>query len=99
TTSVVMCGGGAAGGALWALIPGVLKAFAHTNEIITSLMLNYVAGLLLTYVIFEGSPWRDVSPIRTQTFPQSVALQDDQFWPAIHPLDAVVPFGFMLGVG
>ena len=32
-------------GALWALIPGVLRAFARTNEIITSLMLNYVAGL------------------------------------------------------
>ena len=33
-------------GALWALIPGVLRAFARTNEIITSLMLNYVAVLL-----------------------------------------------------
>jgi general nucleoside transport system permease protein len=99
TTIFVMCVCGAAGGALWALIPGVLKAFAHTNEIITSLMLNYVAGLLLTYLIFEGSPWRDTSSIQTQTFPQSVALKDKQFWPAIHPFDAVVPFGFMLGVG
>ena len=27
-------------------IPGVLRAFANTNEIITSLMLNYVAGAL-----------------------------------------------------
>ena len=44
------------------LIAGVLKAFARTNEIITSLMLNYVAGQLLTYLIFDSaSPWRDVS--------------------------------------
>ena len=33
-------------GAAWALIPGFLRAFANTNEIITSLMLNYVAGAL-----------------------------------------------------
>ena len=41
---VAMCVAAAALGALWALIPGVLRAFARTNEIITSLMLNYVAG-------------------------------------------------------
>ena len=38
-----MCVVGAGAGMLWALIPGVLRAFARTNEIITSLMLNYVA--------------------------------------------------------
>ena len=39
---------GCAGGAAWALIPGILRAFFRTNEIITSLMLNYVAAYLLT---------------------------------------------------
>ena len=48
-------------GALWALIPGVLRDFAHTNEIITSLMLNYVAGFFLTYLIFDSaSYWREL---------------------------------------
>ena len=42
--AMVLCG--ALGGALWALIPGVLRAFYRTNEIITSLMLNYVAAYL-----------------------------------------------------
>ena len=79
-----MCVCGAAGGALWALIAGVLKAFARTNEIITTLMLNYVAGLLLTYLIFDSaSPWRDVSTIQTRSFPQSVALKPSQFWPTV----------------
>ena len=77
-----MCVCGAAGAALWALIAGVLKAFARTNEIITTLMLNYVAGLLLTYMIFDSaSPWRDLSTIQTRSFPQSVALKPSQFWP------------------
>jgi simple sugar transport system permease protein len=96
-TIVAMCVCGAAGAALWALVPGVLKAFARTNEIITSLMLNYVAGLLLTYMIFDSaSPWRDLSTIQTRSFPQSVALKPSQFWPTVSPGGVVVPFGFIL---
>jgi simple sugar transport system permease protein len=100
TTIVAMCVCGAGGGALWALIPGALKAFARTNEIITTLMLNYVAGQLLTYLIFDSaSPWRDVSTIQTRSFPQSIALQPSQFWPTLTPRDIVVPFGFLLAIG
>jgi simple sugar transport system permease protein len=102
TTIVAMCLCGAAGGALWALIAGVLKAFARTNEIIVTLMLNYVAGLLLTYLVFDigvDSPWRDTSTVQTRSFPQSQALQPSQFWPPWVPNNVVVPFGFMLGIG
>jgi general nucleoside transport system permease protein len=100
TTIFLMCVCGAAGGALWALIAGVLKAFARTNEIIVTLMLNYIAGLLLTYLIFDSaSPWRDVSTVQTRSFPQSIALKDNQFWPPWTPTDVVVPLGFMLGIG
>jgi ABC-type uncharacterized transport system permease subunit len=99
-TILMMCVCGAAGAALWALIPGALKAFTRTNEIITTLMLNYVAGLLLTYLIFDSaSPWRDLSTVQTRSFPQSIALRDSQFWPTLHPLDVVVPFGFLLALG
>ena len=61
-------------GARWAAIPGVLRAFAHTNEIITSLMLNYVAGLLLTYLIID-SPRTGATPrvVRGPTFPHGKA--------------------------
>jgi ABC-type uncharacterized transport system permease subunit len=44
-------------GALWGLIPALLKAFLRVNEIITTLMLNYVAILLLDY-LYTG-PWKD----------------------------------------
>jgi ABC-type uncharacterized transport system permease subunit len=99
-TILAMCVCGAAGAALWALIPGVLRAFGRTNEIITSLMLNYVAGLLLTYLIFDSaSPWRDVSTIQTRSFPQAIALKPSQFWPSVHPFGIVVPFGFLLALG
>ncbi len=46
-----------AAGALWGLIPAALKAFLRVNEIITTLMLNYVAILFLDY-LYTG-PWKD----------------------------------------
>ena len=45
---VCMLAGGAAG-MLWGLIPALLKRFLNVNEMITTLMLNYVATLLTTY--------------------------------------------------
>ena len=98
-TILAMCICGFAGSALWALIPGALKAFLRTNEIITSLMLNYVAGQLLTYLIFDSaSPWRDISTVQARSFPQAIPLTDDQFWPSWSPLGALVPFGFLLAL-
>jgi simple sugar transport system permease protein len=46
-----------AAGAFWGLIPAALKAFLRVNEIITTLMLNYVAILFLDY-LYTG-PWKD----------------------------------------
>lgn len=42
---------GAAGGALWALIPAVLRAVWGINEIITTLMFNYIAVYLIDYLV------------------------------------------------
>lgn len=46
-----------AAGAFWGLIPAALKAFLKVNEIITTLMLNYVAILWIQYLYF--GPWKD----------------------------------------
>ncbi len=32
-----------AGGGLWAMLPGILKAFLNVNEVISSIMMNYIA--------------------------------------------------------
>ena len=101
---VAMCLAGAVAGGLWAAIPGVLRAFARTNEIITSLMLNYVAALVLTYLIIDShSYWRDTESFEGQTFPLSKTLPEAAQWPAktlgIAPGDLVVPLGFMLAIG
>jgi ABC-type uncharacterized transport system permease subunit len=48
---------GMAGGALYAFIPAILKTRFGTNEILTSLMLVYVAQQVVDWVV--RSPWRD----------------------------------------
>jgi len=44
-------------GALWGLVPALLKAFIRVNEIITTLMMNYVAILWVEYLFY--GPWKD----------------------------------------
>jgi ABC-type uncharacterized transport system permease subunit len=44
-------------GALWGLIPATLKAALGANEILTTLMMNYIA-ILLAEFLYLG-PWRD----------------------------------------
>ena len=63
------------GGAFWGFIPGLLKARFGVNEIITSLMLNYVAILWLEHLYF--GPWRDPAGRGfpgTAMFPESTWL-------------------------
>jgi simple sugar transport system permease protein len=48
---------GAAAGALYALIPAICKVKFGASEILVSLMLVYVAELLLDYLV--RGPWRD----------------------------------------
>jgi general nucleoside transport system permease protein len=89
---------GAALGAAWAAIPGLLRAFLHTNEIITSLMLNYVAALVINYLIFDSlSYWRDTSPTG-QVFPQGKPLPDAAMWPVTTLGSVGIPFGFLLAI-
>jgi ABC-type uncharacterized transport system permease subunit len=56
---ILMVLAGAFGGLLWALLPALLKAYAEVNEIITTLLLNFVAVLLVRHVV-NGS-MRDMS--------------------------------------
>ena len=44
---------GLCGGAVWALVPAVPRAYVGLNEVISTLLLNYVA-LLLTHWLASG---------------------------------------------
>jgi ABC-type uncharacterized transport system permease subunit len=46
--------GGMVAGALWAGVAGVLKATVGAHEVVTTIMMNYVAQWLLRYLIIGG---------------------------------------------
>src|SRR5260370_11388379 len=62
-------------------------------------MLNYVAGLLLIYLIFDSrSFWRDLTTFTARAFPEGKVLTDAAMWPSFALGVVVVPFGFVLGL-
>jgi general nucleoside transport system permease protein len=69
---------GAAGGAAWAAIPAWLRVRFNANEILTSLMLTYVATLLLSYLVH--GVMRDPQGFN---FPQSKMFSDYALLPVI----------------
>lgn len=95
-----MAAAGAMAGALWALIPAVLRAYLHTNEILTSLMLNYVAGLFISYLIFDSSSyWRNLSSAAGRVYPTGKTVPVAAWWPSIQVGKVAVPLGLLIGVG
>jgi len=63
------------GGAIWALIPTLLKIFWEVNEVITTLLLNYIALYILKFLMY--GPWKNPAsygfPL-SKTFPQTAIL-------------------------
>jgi simple sugar transport system permease protein len=97
---VAMILGGAFAGMLSAAIPGLLRAYLRTNEILTSLMLNYVAGFFMYYLIYDStSYWRDLTTAGASVFPTGKTLGASASWPGITIGSFTVPMGFLLGVG
>lgn len=73
-----MIGAGALGGAAWSAVPALLRTRFNTNEILVSLMLNYVAVLLLSYLVH--GPWRDPEGFN---FPESRLFPDAAMLPIL----------------
>src|SRR5262249_28790436 len=74
-----MAGAGILAGMLYGFIPGFLKARLNINEIITTLMLNYVAYSWVSYYVVVG-PWSLGDFESTGAFPKSAT------WPRLTEL-------------
>ncbi|MFL5138405.1 MAG: ABC transporter permease [Microvirga sp.] len=94
---------GIAGGALYGLIPALLRVRFGVSEILSSLMLVYVAQLVLDYL--TRGPWRDP---KGMNFPQSVTFDPSATLPqlfgagrlhvgALFALVAILATAFVLG--
>ncbi|MER8974886.1 MULTISPECIES: ABC transporter permease [unclassified Mesorhizobium] len=84
----VMFTAGALGGLLWILVPTLARAYADVSELITTLLLNFVATLMVYYV--ATGPWLDPSGhalATTARLPHDVP----EFWGIVH-------YGFPLAI-
>jgi len=65
---------GALGGAIWAAIPGYLKARTGAHEVITTMMMNYVAFRFTEFIITNYLRNRGSSTIQTPTVSKSAEI-------------------------
>jgi ABC-type uncharacterized transport system permease subunit len=84
---------GMAGGALYGAIPAFLKTRFNANEILTSLMLVYVAQLLLDWLV--RGVWRDPKGF---AFPGSVRFPPAATLPEIAPQQGSAHYGFVIAL-
>ncbi len=63
---------GVLGGAIWAAIPGVLKAYTGGHEVINTIMMNYIA-LNITSFLLNG-PMRDPDPLNLSARTPEIAV-------------------------
>ena len=84
---------GIAGGALYAAIPAFLKAQLNTNEILTSLMLVYVAQLFLDWLV--RGPWRNPGGMN---FPETRNFHAEAVLPEVFSASGRANWGIVLAL-
>lgn len=83
---------GMVGGMIWGFIPGIFKALMNVNEVITSIMFNYI-GMYLVDMMIQGSSTMYVSNMtRTNYLPASVQI------PSLGITGSNVNFGIVLAI-
>ena len=84
---------GAIGGALWAAIPAFLRTRFNANEILTSLMLVYIAQLAVSWL--AHGPWKDPEGFN---FPQTKMFADSALLPMLIE-GTRLNFAFVIALG
>lgn len=82
--------GGALAGALYGAIPGALKTYTGAHEVITTIMLNYVAINITDYL--ADGPWKDTTP--GNIVARTPLIQDSARIPAL----GNIPIGFLIAL-
>lgn len=83
---------GLVGGMLWGLIPGVLKALLNVNEVITSIMTNYIGLYLVDMLVQQNGKLYDPIQVRTRYLPESAKLA------SLGVADSNLNIAFIIGI-
>ena len=87
---------GLIGGALWGLIPGLLKAYKNVNEVIASIMMNYIGMYMVNMIVRNSTTLFDT--LRNQSrYPSANAIIPKMGLNAIFP-GSSVNGGFFIAV-
>jgi general nucleoside transport system permease protein len=78
-------------GALWMAIPAILKSRFNVNDIITTLLMNYIAINWVNYLLFGA--WRDPN---TSNFPITAVFAESTHLPTFG--DTRLHIGFLIGL-
>jgi general nucleoside transport system permease protein len=83
---------GCLAGALWALLPGLLRVLWSINEVITTLMMNYIGVLLIDYLV--------TGPLMDQVagLPQTARIPDPARLPILGGAQSQVHLGVLIAV-
>jgi len=87
----LMLSGALLGGALWGAIPGLMKTRLGVNETISTLLLNYVGILLVSFVVH--GPWKNPDSLG---WPATVEFPDGAILPQF--FDTRVHMGLVFGI-
>lgn len=86
--------GGAFGGGAWAALPAMLRTRFSVNETLSSLLLVYVAGQLLSWL--TGGPWRDPQGLN---FPETALFNSNVTLPGVAAMGWSLWDGTRLNLG
>jgi general nucleoside transport system permease protein len=90
TRLAVMGVAAALGGALWCLLGGILKLTFRVNEVIATLLLNYIAQYFLFHLLYGA--WQDAKT----AFPQSQLFRPFE---RLHDLSIGINSGLLISIG
>lgn len=76
-------------GGLWGFVPGWLQAYRGSHTVITTIMLNFVAASIMTYLLVNVL----IKP--GQSSPETVTFAENVWIPQLHEL--LVPLGIAIG--
>lgn len=94
-TAVLLAG--AAGGALWAFLPALWRVTLGANEIVTTLMMNFIALFLTDYLVIHPfrAPGQSGTAIKTEPIAASAELA--KIWPPFN-VTIALPIAILIAV-
>ena len=79
-------------GAVWGIVPGLLKAYTGAHEVINTIMMNYVAFRLTDYLLQGPMARPDHLPITPE-------IKSSAYLPTLLPVPVRLHLGFFLALG